>query len=110
MAFWGVRFLVRRNLVIACNLQEGSSLQVRPPPMRQIRWLARNIPLKTMPKLPSRGGFAVPDIVPQRRGATRRWPLGANRLVIGALFRRRQLRRLRRLRGGGFGRGLLLAL
>src|SRR6516164_1826421 len=44
------------------------------------------------------------------KGATRRWPLGANRLAIGALFRCRQLRRLRRLRGGGFGRGLLLAL
>src|SRR5215467_13701348 len=44
------------------------------------------------------------------KGATRRWPLGANRLVTGALFRRRQLRRLRRLRRSGFGRGLLLAL
>ena len=30
MAFWGVRFLVRRNLVIACSLLGGSSLQVRP--------------------------------------------------------------------------------
>src|SRR5262245_16069938 len=37
-------------------------------------------------------------------------PFGANRIAIGALFRRRQLRRLRRLRGSGFGGGFLLAL
>jgi hypothetical protein len=30
MAFWGVEFLVRRNLVIACSLLGGRSLPVRP--------------------------------------------------------------------------------
>src|SRR5262244_4650174 len=45
-----------------------------------------------------------------KKGPPEGGPFGANRIVIGALFRRRQLRRLRRLRGGGFGGGFLLAL
>src|SRR5215475_6198674 len=45
-----------------------------------------------------------------KKGPPEGGPFGANRIAIGALFRRRQLRRLRSLRGSGFGCGLLLAL
>src|SRR5262249_26683738 len=45
-----------------------------------------------------------------KKGSPEGDPLARIGFVIGALFRRRQLRRLRSLRGSRFGCGLLLAL
>ena len=63
-----------------------------------------------LPKAPPRPHGRAPAKSNNEKGSPEGDPLARIGFVIGALFRRRQLRRLRRLRGSRFGCGLLLAL
>src|SRR5262245_12769114 len=146
MAFWGVRFLLRINLVTGCSLparrrrelrarrradtfvdgrehpiensveiylgsgSAGLRIEPRPPHKYDgetaLRALSERSPL---PRLRRGRTGARRQRATMKRGRPKAtpWRIG---FVIGALFRRRQLRWLRRLRGSRFGCGLFLAL
>src|SRR5262245_28568581 len=143
MAFWGVRFLLRINLVSGGSCLRGGASSCGRDAEPTHSLTGGEHPIENSVEIYLGGGFGRHRIDPRpphkydgetcrardarskapprphrrtpaksnnEKGSPEGDPLARIGFVIGALFRRRQLRRLRRLRGSRFGCGLLLAL
>src|SRR5262245_42581274 len=143
MAFWGVRFLLRINLVSGGSCLRGGASSCGRDAEPTHSLTGGEHPIENSVEIYLGGGFGRHRIDPRpphkydgetcrardarskapprphrrtpaksnnEKGSPEGDPLARIGFVIGALFRRRQLRRLRLLRGGRFGCGLLLAL